>query len=53
MPDREIVRLDDEDLNIYINDDEEEFNELDSYLEERRSNFKVRYSSFNIYINLY
>ena len=41
MPEREIIALEDEDLDIYINEEEEEFNELDSYLEERRSNYKV------------
>ncbi|CZT52976.1 uncharacterized protein RSE6_14398 [Rhynchosporium secalis] len=38
MPTREIIPLDEEDLNIYINEEDEEFDELDTYLEERRSN---------------
>ncbi|CZT11294.1 uncharacterized protein RAG0_15470 [Rhynchosporium agropyri] len=42
MSNRETIALEDDDLGIYINEDEEEFDELDSYLEERRSNFKIR-----------
>ena len=41
MPEREIIEIDDEDLDIYINEDEEEFDELDSYLEGRRANLIV------------
>ncbi|CZT09918.1 uncharacterized protein RAG0_14526 [Rhynchosporium agropyri] len=41
MPNREIIPIEDED-DIYIYEEEEEIDELESYLEERRSNIKVK-----------